>query len=174
MQHVSYAEHKRAKSKFRQAQRNAIYEFENQQLIDINESSEHDIRLFWRLINMKKSKKTSNCTEISYNGHNAKNPERIANVFAEYFTDLYSFCDESDNLDEDHTQHSNQLNLSSQISVDDITKQLKSLKKRKAPGIDKVQNEHLIYGGRTLLSVFKFYTAPCLLRIIFRLHGKQV
>ncbi|MFI0416588.1 MAG: hypothetical protein ACH255_20920, partial [Candidatus Thiodiazotropha sp.] len=150
MQHVSYAEYKREKSKFRKVQRNAIFEFENQQLIDINESSEHDIRLFWRLINMKKNKKANNCTEISYHGHTAKNPEGIANVFAEYFADLYSFCDESENLDNEHTQHSNQLNLSAQISVDDITKQLKSLKKRKAPGIDKVQNEHLIYGGRTL------------------------
>ena len=80
---------------------------------------------------MKKNKTANNRSEISYNGHIAKNSEGIANVFAEYFTDLYSFCDESENLDDEHTQHSNQLNLSSQILVDDITKQLKSLKKKR-------------------------------------------
>ena len=42
---------------------------------------------------------------------------------------------------------SDQLVLSTQISIDDITNNSKS----DAPDIDKVQNEHLVFGGRTLL-----------------------
>ena len=47
MQHVSYAEYKREKSKCRKVLRNAIFEFESQQLIDINESSESTIFVYF-------------------------------------------------------------------------------------------------------------------------------
>lgn len=57
MQHTSYADYKRAKSTFRKVQQAAIFEFENKQLNEIDNSADHDIRLFWRLINSKKGKK---------------------------------------------------------------------------------------------------------------------
>ena len=150
MQHESYAEYKRAKFNFRSTQQKAIYEFENQQLINIDESSEHDIRLFWRLINAKNGKRSNHCFELNYNEYKAETPQNIANTFASYFKDLYSFNDDEDVLAEDPLLQQDLLTLPKVISIDDIFKQLKKLKKRKAPGIDKIQNEHLIYGGRTL------------------------
>ena len=151
MQHESYAEYKRAKAKFRNVQQTAIFEFENQQLINIDESSEHDIRLFWRLINMKNGKKNNPCVELNYKEYKDETPQNIANTFAKYFADLYSFHEGEDSFIDDMTTQSEQITLPTTISIEDITKQLKTLKKRKAPGIDKVQNEHLNYGGRTLL-----------------------
>ena len=151
MQHESYTEYKRAKTKFCNVQQTAIFEFENRQLINIDESSEHDICLFWRLINMKNGKKNNPCVELNYKEIKAETPQNIANTFAKYFSDLYSFHEGEDSLIDDLTTQSQQITLPTTISIEDMTKQLKTLKKRKAPGIDKVQNEHLIYGGRTLL-----------------------
>ena len=41
-------------------------------------------------------------------------------------------------------------NVPETVDIADIIQAVKTLKKKKAPGIDKVQNEHIIYGGRTL------------------------
>lgn len=40
--------------------------------------------------------------------------------------------------------------ISETVDIADIIQAVKTLKKKKTPGIDKVQNEHIIYGGRTL------------------------
>ena len=127
-------------------------------LINIDESSEHDIRLFWRLINAKNGKKSNHCFELNYNGYKAETPQNIANTFASYFKDLYSFNDDEDALTDDPLLQQDHLTLPKVISIDVIVKQLKNLKKRKAPGIDKVQNEHLI---ERYISAYQTYLAQC-------------
>lgn len=149
MQHASYAEYKRAKSNFRNIQQAAIFEFDNKQLNEIDKCADHDIRLFWRLLNSKKGRKKNNCNELHFNGNKSKTPQDIASMFACYFSDLYSYNDDPDTPSVDLIYNSKE--PSHTISAEDIIKQLKTLKKRKAPGIDKVQNEHIIYGGRTLI-----------------------
>ena len=149
MQHASYAEYKRAKSNFRNIQQAAIFKFDNKQLNETDECAEHDIRLFWRLLNAKKGRRKINCNEIHFKGHKKKTPEDIANTFACYFSDLYSSNDDPD-IPPVHLIYSSK-DLGQTISTEDVIKQLKTLKKRKAPGIDKVQKEHIIYGGRTLI-----------------------
>ena len=66
-------------------------------------------------------------------------------MFSTYFQSLY---------DEDNIEHfpsyENENQNTLNIDLDDIIQQVKTLKKRKAPGIDMIQSEHIIYGGRTL------------------------
>lgn len=147
MQHVSYSEYKKAKSAFRKTQEQAIFEYENSIYREIDESSECDIRLFWKLINQQKRRKSNACYKLSYDSKTASEPQAIANLFSEYFKKLYTF---DDNHAFDKRTHKRNFSLSSHFTINDIVNQLKTLKKRKSPGIDCVQNEHIIYGGRKL------------------------
>ena len=66
-----------------------------------------------------------------------------------------------------------QLTLSIQRSIGRYYKTTQNVEKAKSPGTDKVQNEHLIYGGRTLLQCLSnLYRA--LLTYSLQLHSISV
>ena len=147
MMHNSYKEYKTAKKNFRNVQSKAIYEYENETFNQLNKCAENDVRLFWRLLKNNKRKASNVCTKLTYDSESARAPQAIADLFSTYFQSLY----ESNESNCDHLisyADSNQSKFS--IDLDDIIQQVKTLKKRKAPGIDMVHSEHIIYGGRTL------------------------
>lgn len=148
MIHDSYKRYKQAKYNFRKVQEKAVFENEENQYREFNDAAEYDIRLFWKLFKRKQNKKSSVCYILSYNGNTAKDPESITNLFATYFEDLYN-CNSNDS---DLITHDfDEITTNTDVSIEDLIKATRSLKNRKAPGIDNVQNEHILNGGRTLL-----------------------
>ena len=63
MMHDSYKEYKTAKKNFRNMQRKAIFQHENETFNQLNVTAENDIRLFWRLLKRTK-RKSSNITVL--------------------------------------------------------------------------------------------------------------
>ena len=150
MIHESYKQYKAAKNTFRNVQQKAIFEHENETFNQLNSTAENDIRLFWRLFKHTKSKQSNICTKLSYDSVEARCPQTIADLFGAYFQSLYESNKESygDKINPQGSPEDIHSNFS--ISLDDVIKNVKSLKKKKSPGIDMVQSEHIIYGGRTV------------------------
>ena len=152
----AYKNYKTAKSEFRSTQQKAIYDHENNTFAELNNAAEHDIRLFWRLFKETKGKKSNICYKLKYNNVEARDPQTIAYLFSDYFKMLYSSVNAQTNSNySEDTQ-----TVSETVDVEDIIQAVKTLKKKKAPGIDKIQNEHIIYGGRTLyMCICNLYNA---------------
>jgi hypothetical protein len=164
MVHESYKNYKRAKRDFRN-ELNAEHErYMASVFQDIDEASECDIRLFWKLVKQQRPKNTRLYTEVELDGKLMDDPVDIANGFASHFERIYNPID-NDNFDSDFfnnienayssikkstsTQHDSMI-PGGEILSSEVSCIIKDLKRRKAPGIDCIQNEHLIYGGSSL------------------------
>ena len=91
-------------------------------------------------------------------------PETITGVFAEYFCDMYKTSN-SAHFDKTHKDHvdamySEIVNSNSdvdinlpggQITEEEVNDIFKVLKRRKASGHDKIQYEHLLFGGHSVV-----------------------
>lgn len=150
MQYTSYREYKTAKDLFRAALKQSCTNYEHIVFQDIDDAAGLDLRLFWKLVNRQKSKHTNVCYAIKYNGDTKHSPVEIADTFANYFKNLYH-CNDSDSNDFE-VNYSDQSNIASNVEfeIDEVMKAISTLKSRKAPGIDNIQNEHLKFGGRKL------------------------
>ena len=135
---------------------------------DLDEAAELDYRLFWRLLRNFKNKPNQSCIKLNFDGKEYRSPHDVANGFSKYFesilSDLSIINDNTGDdraafikyiqtkvckISNDYTQTNPQLEQT--ISLDEIRHAVKQLKTRKAPGWDKVQNEHIIHGGPNLL-----------------------
>ena len=129
-----------------------------------------------RRINHKATKSKTNtgqpnssCQQLIFNGRTHYDEISIANGFAEFYKCIYaeSTCDEYDpefnysceeQLKTLMKQSCNKLDkcrIESLVTVEEVGKLVKNLKKRKAPGCDRITNEHIIYGEQTLLEAIK-------------------
>ncbi|CAC5361719.1 unnamed protein product [Mytilus coruscus] len=164
MHHDSYRLYKRAKHEFRNIQKAAYEQYIQQTNDDINKAAECDIRLFWKLIKRNKTVSSKIYPEIIQDGNICNTPESIANAFMDYFSKLYQ--PDSDEVYDNDTKQQIELDYNKilkscyeqnvylpggiiqESGVDGI---IKLLKRRKASGYDKIQHEHLLYGGNTLV-----------------------
>ena len=161
----TYQSYKLAKRNFRAAQRKANDNYLNQTYRDLDEAADLDIRLFWRLVRRQTRKPNSSCQQLIFNGRTHYDEISIANGFAEFYKCIYaeSTCDEYDpefkssceeqlkTLIKQSYNESDNCHLESLVTVEEVGKLVKNLKKRKAPGCDRITNEHIIYGGPTVL-----------------------
>ena len=102
-------------------------------------------------------------SEINFSGNVCRDPSEIVHRWGQYFSKLYSDT-ERDHYDVDfQSQVEGKVRTiieacssscrdgdTACISADEVKKAVKSLKKKKAYGQDKILNEHLIYGWPVL------------------------
>ena len=129
---------------------------------DIDKASECDIRLFWKLITQLKSR-TARIYRYPAIEHKGNSSEILlhgnSNAFAKYFCDIYN-PGEDTSYDSDFfttveksysdLKHAHSLSTDfpgGPVSVDEMQTIIRGLKRRKASGLDRVQNEHLIHDG---------------------------
>ena len=167
-QHQSYANYKSAKNAFRKIQRLESNKYIDKVFSDLDEAAELDCRLFWRLLRNFKNKPYQSCIKLNFDGKEYRSPHDVANGFSKYFesilSDLSIINDNTGDdraafikyiqtkvckISNDYTQTNPQLEQT--ITLDEIRHAVKQPKTRKAPGWDKVQNEHIIHGGPKLL-----------------------
>ncbi|CAC5395585.1 unnamed protein product [Mytilus coruscus] len=164
MSHESYKHYKKANYEFRNVQHAAYEQYIQKCYDDINEAAECDIRLFWKLIKRYKPSASRIYPEIIHNGDTSNNPESIAYAFMDYFsnlctTDNTETFDTSKKLFNDSAYseilktccNSTENLPGGVINECEVRDIVKSLMHKKASGHDKIQNEHLIYGGEAVI-----------------------
>lgn len=156
----SYRNYKRAKYEFRRVQHAAFETYIKKTYDDLNNASECDIRLFWRLVKRMKPSDSKLYPEIKYNGHTYNTPEGVSEAFAKYFENMYreSNYEDFDQINKQVVDEQfdeiiqetidNKTLPGGKIQESEIELIVKNLKKRKAGGYDQLQNEHLMYGGK--------------------------
>ncbi|CAG2234155.1 unnamed protein product [Mytilus edulis] len=145
-----------------------------------------DIGEFYqRVRRMRKSGPST--TKLSYNGTEATNDSSICELWGEYFRDLYSeqptgcfdetFFHEISSKVQTYFQNSDKASipeLEKQITLEEIREQINTLKCGKAPGPDRITNEHILYGGdqviKYLCKLFNMILKTEYLPVSFR-HG---
>ncbi|CAG2187538.1 unnamed protein product [Mytilus edulis] len=162
---IFYKQYKDKKREFRKHKRNAERLWESEKFADVQKAAEMDIGQFYRVVRKHRQQK-SPATCLNYDGNTATTNGDICKLWSTYFSDLYTPNEhENDNFDQsfymDVTEKIRE--YSSQIrkpfnaffdvpyTEDEVYEQIKTLKCGKAPGPDYVCNEHIIYGGNTLL-----------------------
>ncbi|CAG2247073.1 unnamed protein product [Mytilus edulis] len=153
------------KREFRKHKRNAERLWESEKFADVQKAAEMDIGQFYRVVRKHRQQK-SPATCLNYDGNTATNNGDICKLWSTYFSDLYTPNEhENDNFDQsfymDVTEKIREYSSQSRkpfnaffdvpYTDDEIYEQIKTLKCGKAPGPDYVCNEHIIYGGNTLL-----------------------
>ncbi|KAK3105405.1 hypothetical protein FSP39_024486 [Pinctada imbricata] len=162
MHFVSYFNYKRAKRNFRNAL-NIAYENHMRDVYrDIDEAAKCDVRLFWRLVKGRKPRTSRTYPEvIDKIGKSCTDPENVAEAFALHFENIYTpsgddmFDDNFETCIEEKFQdilhniseHNKGSIPGGDITADEILTVIRGLKLRKAPGEDRVTNEHIKYGG---------------------------
>ena len=160
MDHASYKNYKHAKRNFRN-QLNAEHErFISNAFRDIDEASECDVRLLWKLMKRLRPRNVRTYPVIDFEGRSYDDPSGVSLAFAQHF---YDICNpqETDNFDSNIFSEiessfinlENILKFSSasipggSVCINETCDIVRGLKRRTAPGLDRIQNEHCIYGG---------------------------
>ncbi|VDI82238.1 Hypothetical predicted protein [Mytilus galloprovincialis] len=134
---------------------------------EIDEAAECDVnRLFWRLISRRKCRKTNQISEILHDNRQCKSPKDISNAFADFYAGVYTPTENAKFVSDfkayvtkfvDRTLEScakyNGILPGGEINIVEIETAIRNLKLQKAPGYDKLQNEHVRYSGSKLQTV---------------------
>ena len=158
----TYKNYKRAKYKFRSIQQAAFEEYIQKTYDDLNEASECDIRLFWKLVKKFKPQTSRIYPKIIYNDTVCSTPQSVADAFADFYHTIYkhsehpSFMEDvKDDIESTFEDILNSVNkkdiIGGEITEQELNDISKLLKKRKAGGHDKLSNEHLLYGGQIVV-----------------------
>ena len=193
-QYLAYKQYKAAKAIFRAHHRKCAENYLMELNIEIDKAAEVDSSVFWKKVNnRRKTSHTSAGSEMNFSGNVYRDPSEIVRGWGQYFSKLYSDT-KRDHYDvEFETQVEEKVRSiveefpsscqdrdTACISIDEVIKAVKSLKKKKACGQDKIYNEHLIYGGPVLYEhlanffsdMYKYGSVPNSLKegIIITLH----
>ncbi|CAC5390339.1 unnamed protein product [Mytilus coruscus] len=168
----SYHNYKLHKREFRKHKRQAEKQWQEEKYEEIKSAAELDIEQFYKRVRRMR-KPSSSINKLIYNGNVATDDVNVCEMWSDYFHDLYSDNGDSDNLFDtnffkkikDFIQTYIDSNdncvipyLERKITIDEVSEQLRSLKCGKAPGPDYLCNEHLLYGGKAILTyVCKLY-----------------
>ena len=66
----------------------------NKPLEEIDNAAEYDVRSFWRLISQHKPRKISKSSRMSYKGKVIESPTAPTDIFAMYYSELYTPVDD--------------------------------------------------------------------------------
>ncbi|MES9884793.1 MAG: reverse transcriptase family protein, partial [Sedimenticola sp.] len=154
--------------------RNASQSYLDQSMIDLNNTAECDLRLFWYLIKKKRNTPSKPpVAEIVHNGNVITTSVDILSIFASYFENIYrpkqneqfndEFGTEIENKFKSLKQHTNNTCcpiMDAEVTEPELIPLIQSLKTKKAPGWDKLQNEHIRHGGHVLVKqIARLFTA---------------
>lgn len=170
----SYREYKRAKRQFRNALDEEHELYMRKVYNDIDKAAEVDVRLLWKLTKRRKPRSSRIYPEIRNDeGVIHTDPRGVAETFAQFYKNLYTPLEDHifdqafrDQVEENFQKLTNECLLDStdipggQFTSIEIISAIKTLMLRKAPGYDLITNEHIIHGGKTLVScLLKLFTA---------------
>jgi len=151
----SYTKYKTAKSQFRKLQRQKQAEYEQKSYDELNKAADIDYRLFWKLLNKKKCRRTDTCNELKVESTTYTGDE-IVDGFKNYYKQVFD-CDNITTRRDADMENYVRLNtvveckenkgLINDVTVSEIRKATSTLKKQKAPGIDDICSEHILHGG---------------------------
>ena len=160
--HPLFTAYKECKKQFRCEQKQAVYEYEINNMNELQQSQELNHRYFWYLVNKSKSKSNSIAPLKLDTGETITKCEDIREAWRVYFKSLYT-PNETNNYDQsfketiesrllemiNESYRSNE-SLLEQVSEKEIDILVAALKSKKAPGYDGITNEHVKYGGYNL------------------------
>lgn len=133
---------------------------------ELDETADIDIRLFWRTIRKRKNKTPDECTELLSGNTVTREPTGIVEAFADFYEQLYADSTMDDDANSDFP-NINVAELDSPFTFEELNTAIRQLNLSKAPGIDKVTNEHIRYGGKMLIEeITKLFNA-------IRTYGKH-
>ena len=154
-----WKEYKCAKKEFRRCQREAIYNYEISNMEQLAASCTLDQRYFWYTMNKNKLSGVSPIRDDK--GVMLTDPDQVRNEWTAYYRELYKesanpaydneFKKYVDTVMERIGGEGNETLTGGPITIEDINS-LKLLPK-KAPGIDSITAEHVIYGGESFKGV---------------------
>ena len=155
--------YKQAKRNFRREIRKEKQEYENKEIMEINESHSIDQKYFWVLVNRSKRKRKS-ISPIQDGRKVITDPTEICRKWEKYFSDLYTPKENYDNdfreeieeaFDDMWTESYNKETflMREPISNEEVATCIRKFKNNKAPGWDQVTAEHLKHGGQALYSI---------------------
>ena len=158
-----FLKYKECKGNFKHAQKKAIVEYEQDNLDQVTKCQEMNVRYFWYLVNKTKNKNISKCPIKLSSGETITSDADIRDSWGQYFAGLYSVSEDK-HFDEGHRKdvresllamtinsYSAEENLLVDLAEKEIEKLVHELADRKAPGYDRITNEHVKYGGDKLI-----------------------
>ena len=148
----SYRNYKAAKRSFINIQNDAYQKYEDDQLRQIDNAAECDVKYFWKLWKKRNNRARVTCREIRTDENTVRVPTSIAEAFAKYYSGISDSKENrfAESYGDVPDEIQNQL-LNSEFTFDEIDSAVRSLKFHKSPGVDRIQNEHLRYAGRNFL-----------------------
>lgn len=182
-----FLKYKECKDNFRYAQRRVIAKYEQDNLDQVTNCQEMNIHYFWYLVNKTKNKNTSKCPIKLMSGVTITSDDDIRDAWGEYFGNLYKVSEDK-SFDEEHRKHVRESlltmtidsycaeeNLLVDIDESEIEKLISELADRKAPGHDKITNEHVKYGGAKMIEyVTKLFSVIIKYECIPRMFKKGI
>ena len=159
--HPSNVKYKEAKREYRREKRLAEIEYQRACVKEIEENNELDQRAFWFLVNKSRGQKKSGvCPIKNDDGILLTNEDDIREEWRQYFESLFTpkLTAKYDNTFEEHVHNRlTEFNtesyrrpdvvLKAKVEYEEIEKICTNLKRKKAPGWDLIDAEHIIYGG---------------------------
>ena len=165
LQHESFRKYKESKCEFRRELRKRQRQAEREKYDFIENSLELDQSLFWRSVNLRRKNKNDTFPELKVNGMKISDPNDVVNAFANYFKTLYEPSeDEAFSADfkykidnkirnlENDSRRNNDTIFREALSVEEIMRAIRKLKRGKAGGPDYITYEHIIFGGPSLVN----------------------
>ena len=161
-EYISYSDYKNAKRIFRNSMRHAEQAWENEEINNLEKSSEVNHRMFWNTVRKRKSAGPQKVFEMKFEDKVCQTTKDITKGWAQYFSKLYLPL-KSPDFDE-HFKETIETKLQSllegttisipemdsKVSETEVYEAVKSLPLGKAGGDDNVTYEHLKYGGQQL------------------------
>ena len=160
---ASFSVYKNAKKIFRNEFRKAKIDWEKQEYDDIEQTAEIDQKSFWHLIKKKRQKGPQKEYAMMFEGKRCIHARDIADGWATYFQNLYTPLEKA-GFDEQFKQEMEAILcrlmddkvgfnevLDGDINDGELKDAINQLKMGKAGGHDLLTNEHIVYGGETLI-----------------------
>lgn len=154
----TYVQYKQAKTAFRRLQRQMMLQNENTANDELTKCAELDYRQFWKLLKRRSGNKAESCNEIILDNTHYRD-ENIANGFRSFFQNVFSNEHVTKDTDRDvingasnfaKTECTDPL-LTATVCPREVKTAINTLKKCKAPGIDNIHNEHILFGGEVII-----------------------
>ena len=164
-EHNTYKVYKEAKKNFQICQTAAIINVDNKFFTELDTAADCDFRLFWQLINSRRKAAKSPVADIIHpiSNETINDPESINTIFRDHYASLFTPPEsEFDNqferevdininsyLNSNYVQDNPE--LSKPFTIHELEIIVQKMKKRKAPSVDNIVNEHIMYGGECIL-----------------------
>ena len=166
---IAYEQYKLAKREFRAARRKAEQQYEIQQMDKIAKMEQIDQPFFWHLINKSRNKPKRSHNPLEQNGSILTDPKDVFKAWESYFMKLYTPSNKPHYDDrfmkhietevkrcEEESLRKDTYVLRDPLVPEEIRKEIRKLKLKKAPGWDNVTTEHIRYGGDILLEIITY------------------